>query len=86
MEDIVAHRVAALTDSQRRMLRLASGGATVAEIAVRLGLPPRVVARELSAVLTALGVGDTRQATILWWGSRVGASPHMVDAAQDLVS
>jgi DNA-binding NarL/FixJ family response regulator len=86
VEDIVAHRVAALPDSQRRMLRLAAGGASVAEIAVRLGLSPRVVGRELSAVLTALGVSDAQQARILWWGSRAGASPHMIDAAQDLVS
>jgi DNA-binding NarL/FixJ family response regulator len=86
VEDIVAHRVAALPDSQRRMLRLASGGATVAEIAIRLDLPARVVGRELSALLTALGVSDTQQATILWWGSRAGASPHMADAAQELVS
>jgi DNA-binding NarL/FixJ family response regulator len=86
MEDIVAHRVAALTDNQRRMLRLASGGATVAEIAGRLGLPARVVGRELSALLTALGVRDTQQARVLWWGSRAGANPGMIDAAQELVS
>jgi DNA-binding CsgD family transcriptional regulator len=86
MEDIVAHRVAALTDNQRRMLRLASGGATVAEIAIRLDLPARVVGRELSALLTALGVNDTQQARLLWWGSRAGANPDMIDAAQDLMS
>jgi DNA-binding NarL/FixJ family response regulator len=86
MEDIVAHRVAMLTDDQRRMLRLSAGGATVAEIALRLDLPSATVERELSALLTALGVRTTGEATILWWGSRIGAPAELAVAAQELVS
>lgn len=86
MEDIVAYRVAALTDSQRRMLRLAAGGATVAEVAVRLGMAPRTVQRELEGVLSALGVRDTYEASLLWWGSRAGARGDLATAAQDLIS
>jgi DNA-binding CsgD family transcriptional regulator len=86
MDDIVAARVATLTNRQRRLLRLAAGGVTVAEIALRLDLPVPVVEQELASLRAALGVRTTGDAALLWWASRLGAAAALAAAAQELLA
>jgi DNA-binding NarL/FixJ family response regulator len=66
-----------LTDVQRRVLRLAAGGATPAEIALRLNWSLQAVEQELTRLVTLLGVADTRAATLSWWSSRAGARAEL---------
>lgn len=86
MDDTIAYRVTMLTENQRRLLRLAAGGATVTELALRLDLPARTVERELAALRAVLGVRTTGAAALLWWGSRMGASAGLAAAAQALLA
>ena len=86
MDESVAFRVAELTDGQRRLLRLVAGGATMDELAARLGLSPRRTRREVQTLLVALGVRSTDEAVLLWWGSRAGARADLQVAARALVA
>ena len=86
MDESVAFRVAGLTDGQRRLLRLAAGGATTDELAARLGLSPRRTRRAVQTLLVTLGVRSTDEAVLLWWGSRAGARTDLQAAARALVA
>jgi hypothetical protein len=79
-----APALATLTDGQRRMLALVAVGATTADLARHLGMPPRGVGRELASLLTDLGVPGRREAALLWWGSRAGARVDLRDASEAL--
>ena len=85
-DDRVAKRIAGLSDRQRRLLRLAAAGASVAEIANRLELQPRVVESELDALMSTLGVNNRSQAAMVWWGTRAGSDPQLADSARDLLT
>jgi DNA-binding CsgD family transcriptional regulator len=86
MDELIAYRVARLTDRRQRLLRLAASGAPAAELALRLGLSRRQVGREVAAVLLALGVQTLDEAALLWWGSRAGARTELRAAAQALAA
>lgn len=86
MDAIVSFRLHTLTETQQRLLRLIAGGATPAEQAVRLGLSRGRLQREVRIVLAVLGVYDSDEATVLWWGSRAGARTDLAAAAQRLVA
>jgi len=85
MSTSMTHRVATLSENQRRMLGLAAGGASVAEIARRLALSVHAVERDQDILLTTLGVRTPSEARVLWWGSRAGAPAALVLAAQELL-
>jgi DNA-binding NarL/FixJ family response regulator len=72
-----------LTDVQRRVLRLAAGGATPAEIALRLNWSLPTVELELTRLVVLLGVPDTRSATLAWWASRAGARVDLDSTTPD---
>lgn len=56
------------TSRQRRILRELAGGCDQQQIAGRVGLSPRVVAKELAAVREALGYSSLYQ-VMVWWGT-----------------
>jgi DNA-binding NarL/FixJ family response regulator len=86
MDEHVADRFHRLSEQQRRMVRLAAGGAPAAEIAARLSIPMHRIPREWLAVLAILGVRDEREAAVLWWGSRAGARLDLAHAARQLIA
>jgi DNA-binding NarL/FixJ family response regulator len=86
MDEVIAIRLAGLTSTHRRMLRLAAAGATPADIGLHLDMAPRTVHDELTVLLATLGVHDAHEAAIIWWGSRAGARPDLAIAAQGLVA
>jgi DNA-binding NarL/FixJ family response regulator len=86
MDELLARRIARLTDRQQRLLRLTAGGAAAAALAMRLDLAPSHIQRELAALLRALGVRSTAEAALLWWGSRAGSRADVRRAAQALIA
>ena len=85
MDDRLTQRVSGLSETHRRLLRLAASGATVPDIAVRLNMPDRTVERELTMLFRALGVRNRDEASLLWWGSREGSHPEVAGGARDLI-
>ena len=86
MNEHAADRFHRLSEQQRRMVRLAAGGAPATEISARLAMPVSHVKREWIAVLATLGVRDEHEAALLWWGSRAGARLDLAHAAQELTA
>lgn len=86
MDAIVSLRLHTLTEAQQRLLGLIACGATPAEQAARLGLSRGRLRREVRIVLAVLGVHDSSEAAVLWWGSRAGARTDLAAAAQRLVA
>ena len=86
MNDTAVTRIAALSDDQRRLLRLLAAGVPVPEAAARLGLSARRARAEQSRLLAALGVASVAEAALLWWGSRAGARAEVGQAAAALIA
>ncbi len=86
MDAIVALPIADLTDQQPDQAQLLVGGATVADLAVRLGLSRGQTEQAVVALLATLRVRTIDEAAVLWWGSRAGARPDLLAAARALVA
>jgi DNA-binding CsgD family transcriptional regulator len=86
MDAMVTVPTARLTDQQQRLLRLLAGGATVADLAVRLGLSRRQTQCAVLALPAILDVRTVEEAIVLWWGSRAGTRTDLRLAAQTLIA
>jgi DNA-binding CsgD family transcriptional regulator len=86
MHDTAVTRIAALSERQRRLLRLLAAGAPTTEVAARLGLSAQRARAEQDWLLAALGVDCRADAALLWWGSRAGARAEVGRAAAALVA
>jgi DNA-binding CsgD family transcriptional regulator len=86
MDAMVTLPTAPLTDRQQCLLRLLAGGATSADLALRLGLSRGQTDQAVVALLATLRVRTIDEAAVLWWGSRAGARPDLRLAALALVA